>query len=415
MGLIKAGLQAAKSVAADQWKDYFSCDAIPVDTLVVKGQRKNATKGADNIISNGSVISIANGQCMMIVEQGKVVEVSAEPGEFVFDTSSEPSIFAGELGDVFANVAKRFTFGGATGNDQRIYYFNTRELTGNKYGTANPVPFRVVDPRAGIDIDISLRCFGEYSFRMINPLAFYANVCGNVKDRFMRSEIEEQLKTELLTALQPALAKISSMGIRYSEIPAHTLELTDALNEVLTEKWKELRGIEIVSIGVSSVKASEEDEAMLKELQKTAAFKDPNMAAAQLVSAQSSAMKEAAKNPNGAMMGFMGLNAASQNGGMNAQALYEMGATSTPQTSDGWTCSCGATNTGKFCSECGQPKPEVNTWTCSCGANNTGKFCSECGQPKPSQAACPSCGWKPEEGQATPKFCPECGKPFESK
>ncbi len=468
MGLIKAALGAAGGVLADQWKEYFYCEALPANILAVKGQKRTGsrssnTRGSDNIISNGSIIAVANGQCMMIVEQGKVVDVCAEPGEYTYDMSTEPSIFCGDLGEniqaVFANIGKRFTFGGEAPKDQRVYYFNTKELTGNKYGTPSPVPFRVVDQRAGIDIDIAIRCFGEYSYRITNPLLFYTNVCGNVEAGYDRSQLDGQLKTELLTALQPAFARISDMGIRYSALPGHTQELSDALNEVLSAKWRDLRGLEIVSLGVSSVKANEEDEQMIKEMQRNAAFMDPTRAAAHLVGAQASAMQSAASNQGaGAAMAFMGMNMAGGAGGMNAQSLYQMGQQQpqvqqpapAPAASNSWICSCGATATGKFCPECGakkpEPKPAGDSWVCpGCGAAVTGKFCPECGtkkpEPKPDGWVCPGCGtvnkgkfcaecgakkpagvpqykcdkcgWEPADPAHPPKFCPECGDPFD--
>ena len=443
MGLIKAALGATGGVLADQWKEYFYCEAIPSDVLAVKGRKKATGRpsnkhGDDNIITNGSVIAIADGQCMLIVEQGKVVDVCAEPGEYTYDMSTEPSIFSGDLGDgvkdVFANIGKRFTFGGEAPKDQRIYYFNTKELTGNKYGTPSPVPFRVVDQRAGIDLDIGIRCFGEYSIRLKNPLLFYTNVCGNVSEDYKTENIAGQMKTELLTALQPAFAKISEMGIRYSALPGHTLELADALNEQLSGKWRDLRGMEIVSFGVSSVKANEEDEQMIKELQRNAAFMDPTRAAAHLVGSQGDAMKAAAANTGaGPAMAFMGMGMAGQAGGMNAQNLFQMGqqqqmqmqqqaAQPTPAPApavQGWTCSCGQSGiTGNFCPNCGSPKPAVadNGWTCACGAVNKGKFCSECGAKKPAgvpQYKCDKCGWEPADPQHPPKFCPECGDPFD--
>ncbi len=430
MGLIKAALGSVGGVLADQWKEYFYCDALDSDVLVVRGQKRQSgrgsNKGSDNVISNGSVIAVADGQCMIIVDQGKIAELCAEPGEFRYDASSEPSIFAGSLGDgigdVFKAIGKRFTFGGEIPKEQRVYYFNTKELVGNKYGTPSPVPFRVVDQRAGIDIDIGIRCFGEYSYRVCNPILFYTNVCGNVNEPYTRDRIDNQLKTELLTALQPAFAKISDMGIRYSSLPGHTVEIADALNEVLSAKWRDLRGLEIVSFGVSSVKASEEDEKMLKELQRNAAFRDPTMAAAHLVGAQAAAMQDAAKNAGGAAVGFMGMNMAGQAGGFNAANLYGMGsaqpAASAPAApkGDSWTCpTCGKQATGKFCTECGTKKPE-DGWTCpSCGAVNKGKFCAECGAKKPAGALvykCDKCGWEPEDPAHPPKFCPECGDPF---
>ena len=458
MGLIKAALGAAGGVMADQWLEYFYCDALPENVMAVKGQKRSSgrssnTRGSDNIISNGSVIAVADGQCMVIVDQGKVTEFCAEPGEFKYDASTEPSLFYGKLGknilDTFKNIGKRFTFGGEAPKDQRVYYFNTKELIGNKYGTPSPVPFRVVDQRAGIDIDIAIRCFGEYSYRICDPILFYTNVCGNVSGDYTRDRLESQLKTELLTALQPAFAKISEQGIRYSALPGHTMEMADALNDVLSSKWRNLRGLEIVSFGVSSVKASEEDEAMLKELQRNAAFMDPTRAAAHLVGAQASAMQAAANNQNaGPAMAFMGMNMAGQAGGVNAQSLYQMGAQQqaapaaagwtcacgqsgitgkfcpncgkpkpAPAPAAGsWTCSCGATATGKFCPECGKPRPADTGWTCSCGAVNKGKFCAECGKPKPAgtpQYKCDKCGWEPKDPTHPPKFCPECGDPFD--
>ncbi len=436
MGLIKAALGAAGGVLGDQWKEYFYCEALPENVLATKGRKKTSGRssnknGADNIISNGSVVAVADGQCMLIVEQGKIVEVCAEPGEFVYDSSTEPSIFSGDLGEsigaVFKNIGKRFTFGGEAPKDQRVYYFNTKELVGNKYGTPSPVPFRVVDRNVGLDVDISIRCFGEYSYRISNPLLFYTNICGNVTSEYTRDKIEGQLKTELLTALQPAFAKISDMGIRYSSLPGHTMEMAQALNEVLSSKWRDLRGLEIVSFGVSSVKASEEDEKMIKELQRNAAFRDPTMAAAHLVGAQASAMQSAAANENaGPAMAFMGMNMAANAGGVNAQNLYQMGAQqqsarpaqSAAPAANAWVCpNCGASATGKFCPECGTKKPESGTWTCSCGAVNKGKFCAECGAKKPAgvpQYKCDKCGWEPDDPAHPPRFCPECGDPFDN-
>ena len=424
MGLIKAAMGAAGGVLADQWKEFFYCDAIPENVLAVKGQKKTGkrssnTKGDDNVISNGSVIAVADGQCMLIVDQGKIVDMCAVAGEYTYDMSSEPSIFTGELGEgiknVFNNMANRFTFGGEAPKDQRIYYFNTKELIGNKYGTPSPVPFRVVDQRAGIDIDVGIRCFGEYSYHISNPMLFYTNVCGNVSEEYTRDRLDSQLKTELLTALQPAFAKIGENGIRYSQLPGHTLELADALNEVLSKKWRDLRGIEIVSFGVSSVTADEEDEKMLKELQRNAAFMDPTRAAAHLVGSQGDAMKMAANNQGGAAMAFMGMNMAGQAGGMNAGNLFAMGQQqaaqqpAAPAAPAGWTCACGhAGNTGKFCAECGQPKPApAGEWKCACGAVNTGKFCANCGQPKPA-----SDEWTCACGTVNKgKFCANCGQP----
>ncbi|MBR5792109.1 MAG: SPFH domain-containing protein, partial [Ruminiclostridium sp.] len=366
MGLIQAAMGAATGVLADQWKEFFMCEEIPANVLMMKGRkatggRSSNTKGTDNIITNGSVIVVADGQCMMIVDQGQMVEFCSEPGEYIYDASTEPTVFCGNLGEgikaSFAAAAKRFTFGGEPPKDQRVYYFNTRELTGNKYGTPGPIPFRVVDQRAGIDIDISIRCFGEYSYRICDPILFYKNVTSSVAEAFTRESIDGQLKTELLTALQPAFGRISQLGIRYSALPMHTEDIAQALNEVLSEKWRKGRGLEIVSFGVSNVSASEEDEKMIKELQRNAAFMDPARAGAHLVGAQAAAMQAAAANEGaGAAMAFMGMNMAG-GAGTNAQNLFQMAqqqqqAPQTPPPApEGWTCpACGTAGiTGKFC------------------------------------------------------------------
>ena len=437
MGLIQAGLGAVGGVLADQWKEFFYCEAIPQDVLMVRGQkqitgRSSNTRGNDNIISNGSGIAVADGQCMIIVEQGKIVEICAEPGEFTYDTSTEPSIFTGNLGDsireTFKLIGKRFTYGGDTGKDQRIYYFNTKELVDNKFGTANPIPFRVVDSRMGLDIDVSLRCNGVYSYRIADPLLFYTNVCGNVSTQYDRAQLDTQLKTEFISALQPAFAKLSDLEIRPNQIIAHTTELEEAMNETLTKKWGDLRGLVIVSVALGSVTLPEADQQLIKDAQKAAMYRDPTMAAATMVGAQADAMKAAANNTAGAMTGFMGMGMAMNAGGMgagaNVQNLYAMGQQQQAQqqaaapAAAGWKCACGTVATGKFCPECGAPKPADDGWTCACGAVNKGKFCSECGAKKPAGALlykCDKCGWEPEDPAHPPKFCPECGDIFDDR
>ena len=486
MGLIKAGMGAVGGVLGDQWKEFIYCESLKPDVLVAKGRKRTSSRGRssntsseDNIISNGSTIAINDGQCMIIVENGKVVEICSEPGEFVYDASTEPSLFADGLNmqsvkNVFAQIGKRFTYGGDPGKDQRVYYFNTKEIIGNKYGTASPIQFRIVDQRIGLDVDIPIRCFGEYSYKITNPILFYTNVCSNVENEYLRSEIDGQLKSELLGALNVAFGVMSEKGVRYSALPAHAEEIGDQLNEVLSKKWRDLRGIEVVSFGVSSVKASEEDEKYIRDLQ---ALSNPNARASFLTGATGAAMQTAAANEGGAMMGFMGMGMAGMQGanmmnGINQQMGYppqggypgapqgypQQGgypgapqgmAGAAPAAPAGWTCSCGQSgNTGKFCAGCGKPKEEPKAgWTCSCGhAGNTGKFCAECGKPqqaaapagwtcscgtinqgkfcancgskKPADAPlykCDKCGWVPPDPKNPPKFCPECGDLFDER
>ncbi len=429
MGLMKAAFGAAGGTLADQWREYFYCDSMHANVLACKGAKRTSgrssnKKGDENVISNGSVIAVNEGQCMMIVQQGQIVEFAAEAGEYTWDASTEPTCFYGGFGKGLAGswdtFKRRFTFGGDTGKDQRVYYFNTKEIVGNKYGTPSPVPFRVVDANIGLDMDVSVRCNGEYSYKISDPMLFYKNVCGNVESVYTRDQLDGQLKSEFLTALQPAFARISALGIRYSALPGHTMEMSGAMNEVLSAKWAQLRGVSVVSVGVNSVTASAEDEATIKELQKSAVFRNPNMAAAHMVQAQAEAMKTAAGNENGAMMGFMGMNMAQNAGGFNAASLYQMGQQQAPQqpqqapAANTWKCSCGAENTGKFCVECGSPR--ADGWKCSCGHVNKGKFCAECGAKKPAAEPlyrCDKCGWEPEDPKNPPKFCPECGDRFD--
>ena len=458
MGLIKAGVGALGGTLADQWKEFFYCDAIDKEVLMVRGQkqitgRSSNTKGNDNIISNGSGIAVADGQCMIIVEQGKIVEVCAEPGEFTYDSSTEPSIFSGSK-ETFKTVGKRFTYGGDTGKDQRVYYFNTKELIDNKFGTPNPIPFRVVDSKIGLDVDVSVRCSGVYSYKIADPLLFYTNVCGNVSSEYRREELEGQLKSEFISALQPAFGKLSDLELRPNQIVTHNTELEEAMNTALSAKWGELRGLKVVSIALGSVTLPDEDAEMIKQLQRSAVMRDPSMGAAAMVGAQADAMRAAASNEAGAMTGFMGMGMAMNAGGMNPENLYAMGQQQAaqknaqqsqqqaenswkcscgatvngnfcpecgakkpePVVSGAWKCSCGAMATGNFCPECGAKKPADEGWTCSCGTVNKGKFCQNCGAKKPEGAPlyrCDKCGWEPEDPAHPPKFCPECGDIFD--
>jgi membrane protease subunit (stomatin/prohibitin family) len=435
MGLIRAAAGAIGGTLADQWKDYFYCDAIDADTLVVKGQkrvskRSSNTKGESNVISDGAGIAVADGQCMMIVEQGKVIELCAEPGVFTYNNKTSPSIFSGDLKEGLKGAARdaweRFTFGGGAGKDQRIYYFNTKEIIGNKYGTINPIPFKVmIDKASNMSLPVDVRCNGEYSYRIINPMLFYTTVCANIGDSYERSEIDSQLKSELMTKLQHAFAKVAAMGVDYSEIPLHTETIAEALNEALTPQWSAGRGIEVVSFGVNSVTVTEEDKLKIQNLQQSIIMSDVRLAAGNLNQAQADAMRMAASNESGAVNGFMGMNMAAMSGGMNQNELFDkaqqiqQNQTQPVQqpSPNAWTCQCGNVSEGKFCTECGAPRPAAAMgWTCVCGTLNKGKFCMECGAKKPAEAIlykCDKCGWEPEDPEKPPKFCPECGDIFD--
>lgn len=320
MGLIKAAKESVSSMLADQWREYFYCDSLSNDILAMKGKKRvsgrgSNNKGTDNIISDGSIVAVNEGQCMIIVEQGSIVEFCAEAGEFVYDNSTEPSLFGGDLGEsimnTFKSIGKRFTFGGDAGKDQRVYFFNTKEIMDNLYGTATPIPFRYIDDNIGLDMDVSIRCNGSYSFRIKDPLLFYQNVCGNVAESYNRSQILNQMKAELMTAMQPALGRVSRLRVRVSDIPFHVMELVDAVNAELSEKWEKLRGIVVVSMTMNPPSMPEDISKKISELQTTATLRNPNMAAATLAGAQAEAMKAAASNTStGPMMAFAGMDMA---------------------------------------------------------------------------------------------------------
>ncbi len=432
MGLIKAGIGAVGSVLADQWKEFFYCDSLENDVLMVKGQkrisgRSSNTKGSDNVISSGSGIAVADGQCMIIVEQGKVVEVCAEPGQFTYDSSTEPSIFSGKLGDsikeTFKLIGKRFTYGGDTGKDQRVYYFNMKEIMDNKFGTPNPFMFEVVNKRIGMSRTVQVRCNGIYSYKITDPILFYTKIAGNVSDEFRREEIDMQLKIEFISALQPAFARLTELELRPAQIPAHTNELKDAMNAALKSEWTERRGISVESIALNPITLTEEDMKKINQMEDAATMgSNPFMMAGRMTDAQANAMEAAASNEAGAMTGFMGMGMAmNQSGGFNAQQMYQAGVQQMAQQqtapANSWKCACGATVSGNFCTECGAKKPEAEGWTCSCGSVNKGKFCPTCGAKKPEGAPlyqCDKCGWKPDDPKNPPKFCPECGDRFDS-
>ena len=440
MGLIRAGVGALGGTLADQWKEFFYCDSLPNDVLMRRGEkrvsgRSSNTKGNDNIISNGSGIAVADGQCMIIVEQGKVVEVCAEPGEFTYNNSTEPSIFAGNLGDsikeTFKTIGKRFTYGGDTGKEQRVYYFNTKEIIGNKFGTPTPLMFEIVNKRIGISRTVSVRCNGVYTYVISNPLLFYTRLCGNVEKEYTRDQIDEQLKSEFIDALQPAFAVLAEQELRPAQIPGKANELKAAMNETLKQEWIDNRGICVAKIALNPITLTDEDMNMIKTLEDAANVgSNAFMMSGRMANATADAMQTAAGNSAGAMTGFMGMGMVGmggQGGFGAAQNMYNLGtqqqaaqqpAPTAPAApaADAWVCSCGATATGKFCPECGAKKPEAEGWTCTCGTVNKGKFCSECGAKRPAGAPvyrCDKCGWQPDDPAHPPKFCPECGDPFD--
>lgn len=428
-GIFGAAGTAIGGVFADQWREYFYCDSMDENTLVTKAQKRTSSKsankkGSDNIISNGSIIAVNEGQCAIIVDQGKVVELCAVPGEFQWDASTEPSLFAGKLGssivESFKTMGKRFTFGGDTAKDQRVYFFNLKEIPDNRFGTPQPVPFRiVVSEELGFKITVDVRMNGTYSYHIVDPIKFYTVVSGNVTEEYTRDRIDATLKAELITALQPAMAEVSAKRISYDQLPAYADDFAAILNEQMKDQWGK-RGIAVFSMNISTPSIPPEQRAKLQELEDNVILMNPNMGAARLIGAQGTlmtnqgeAMKAAAANEKGAVHGFAGMGMVGGMGAMGAMnpmagaaqvgaqaaSLYQMGqapqyqapvapvapAAPAAPAAGGWTCQCGNVCQDMFCSKCGSKKPE----------QPAGGFCTKCGNQYDAGAMfCSKCGNK---------------------
>lgn len=386
MGLIKAALGAITTELADQWKEYIYCDSLDLNTLVKKGEVRvsgssSNTNRSDNIITNGSKVAVNEGQFLIIVENGKIVDFTAEPGAYTYDTGTEPSLFDGGwkgLKESFAKVGKRFTYGGQPETDQRVYFINTKEIMDNKFGIGD-VPFR--DSEFGFTMKI--KGYGAYSFRITDPIMFYTNVAANVTGTFTKEKIDTQLKTEVQHNLQPVLGKIALKGIAYDKIPLFTKEIAQELNKEITADWNELRGLSIVSVAFSSIIPDDESAKKIAQFQEARVYTNAQMMGARLGAAQATAMEGAATNEAGAMAGFVGMGFAQQAGGASAAQFLNANNQGAQPVTTSWTCGCGAVNSGKFCGECGAKKPEAG---CSCGHIHS------------------------KSGPDSPKFCPECGE-----
>lgn len=417
MGLIRAAFSAASGVAADQWKEYFSADSMSNDELVVKGIKKTKgnNKGGEDIISNGSVISVSEGQVALIVEDGKIVEFCAEPGRFIWDSSSEPSMFCGGffkgLIDSFKKVGERFTFAGDRAKTQRVYYVNVKEITDNKFGTTSPM---VYDDRY-YNTALYIRYFGQFSFKISDPIVFFTQISGNVSEKYNRDALMSMCKDEFMTALDQALASLSADNVKFSQIPMKQREIANYMADTLDDEWKQRRGIEIVSVAIAKVTPDEKSRERIEQFDTNVMHSAPNAMAGGLAYAQMQAMQKAAENKAGAMTGFMGLGmmngvqgsmSASQGTLLNTAQQLSKDKDTAKAENAGWKCSCGATNYGNFCTECGGKKPSATEWKCRCGAVNSGRFCSNCGEKRSDGYQC-KCGYK---SQREFKFCPECGE-----
>lgn len=377
MGLIKAFAGTVSGSLANQWKEFYTCDSLSSEVLVKRAshmtsRRSSNTKSDTDDITKGSAIIVNDGQCAILVSQGKIIDVAAEPGAYTWEDGTSPSFFSGRFSDVVRQGWNRFTFGGQNPVQQRIYYVNTKELVGCKFGTPAPVPFRILDSNIGLDLDTSVRCNGSYTMHVTDPVVLYTAIAGNIADEFLVSDINDQLRAEFVQALQPAFAQLTGIGMRPSALPGQTKAISDAMKHELDPSWQKHYGLSLTSVQIISATIPEEDQKMLQDIQKQAVYRNGGMAGAALVQAQAEAMKTAAGNENGALMGFAGFNMAQQAGGINANQFFQnnvqgqnsgngqqtAGTASAPKPGE-WFCpKCDTKSDGNFCPKCGTPKPQ---------------------------------------------------------
>lgn len=412
MGIIKAAMSAVSGTLADQWLEVIEAVDMGDDTVFcegVKSRKGQNMKGTDGTVSNGSVIHVYANQFMMLVDGGKVVDYTAEEGYYKVDNSSQPSLFSGNFQDVLADSFERIKFGGQTPQKQKVYFVNLQEIKGLKFGTRNAINYFDNFYNA----ELFLRAHGTYSVKITDPLRFYAEAVPRNKYHVRINDINEQYLSEFLEALQSAIGQMSVDGIRISHIQSKGRELGKYMAQILDEDWKQMRGMEIQSVGIASISYDEESQKLINMRNQGAMLSDASIREGYVQSAIAHGLEAAGSNSAGAAAAFMGMGV-----GMNAaggfmstasannmaQMQMQQAAQQAKTPANGWTCGCGTVNTGKFCSECGKPVPAAG-WVCECGTKNTGKFCSECGKPAPAAEWMCTCGAK-----NTGKFCSECGK-----
>lgn len=415
MGLISAAVSSVSGVLSDSWKEVIEPDDMSDSTLLVKGvavKKGSNKKGTDNYVSNGSVIHVYPNTLMLLMDGGKIVDYSAQEGYYEVNNSSDPSIFNGELKDSVKETWKRFQFGGVPSQKQYVYYINTAEIKGIKFGTRNPVNYFDNFYNA----ELFLRAHGSYSIKITDPIKFFTEFAPKGTDRIEIKDLSEQLFNEFMDALQSAINQMSVDGVRISAITSKSRELSKYMADVLDADWNDLRGIEVCSVGLASISYDDESKALINMRNKGAMMSDPTIREGFVQSSVAQGMQAAGSNTSGAANAFMGMgmgmnaaggfmSAASQtNAAQMAQQQAAQQAAQQNQAANGWKCSCGTVNTGNFCSGCGSKKPENTSWTCSCGTTNTGRFCSNCGSPKPAGEWVCSCGTK-----NTGNFCSGCG------
>lgn len=433
MGIIKTAFNALGGTLADQWLETIEPFDMGDNTVMTCGvsvrrddRRNGNRKGSQNVISDGSVIHVYPNQFMMLIDGGKIVDYTAEEGYYQVSNSSAPSLFSGSLGDSVRDFFERVKFGGATPTAQKVYYINLQEIKGIKFGTRNPINY--FDNM--YNAELFLRAHGTYSIRITDPLRFYYEAVPRNKEIVDIKDINEQYMAEFLDALQSAINQMSADGIRISFVASKSRELSRYMADILDEDWKKNRGMEVQSVGLASISYDEESKKLINMRNQGAMLSDAAVREGYVQGAMARGFEAAGSNANGAAAGFMGIGMGMNAGGGMAgafsqanqqqmaqqQAARQQQMAQQQQEAAGWVCSCGAKNpeAAKFCPQCGGKKPEApGEWVCAeCGAKNTGKFCMNCGKPRPASGKfhCSKCGFETDNA-AGMKFCPECGDP----
>lgn len=401
MGIIRAITNAVGGGLADQWLEVIEPDQMSDHTVFAagvqmrRGERNANTKKTSAIVSNGSVIHVYPNQFMILVDGGRIVDYTAEEGYYTVNNSAEPSLFNGELGEAVKESFNRVRFGGTPPHAQRVFYINLQEIKGIKFGTTNPVNYF----DSFYNSELFLRAFGTYSIKVVDPIKFYSEAIPKDSDHVDISDINEQYLSEFLGALQAAINQLSADGVRISHVTSKNMELSRYMAQILDDDWKDLRGMEVVSVGLAGISYSEESQKLINMRNQGAMLGDPNVREGYVQGAVARGMEAAGSNSAGSMAGFMGMGfgmnagggfvgAASQANQAQRQAAtrpVEPSPAAPGTASDDWTCSCGAQNHGgKFCPNCGTPRPTV-------------RFCTNCGEKlSPNAKFCPNCGTKAE-------------------
>ncbi|MGL9809526.1 SPFH domain-containing protein [Enterococcus sp. DIV0970a] len=403
MGIIKAATSAIGGGLADQWLEVIEPDNMSDSTVMTKGvkvrrndKRGSNRKGTEDVITDGSVIHVYPNMMMLLVDGGRIIDYTAEEGYYTVKNELAPSMLNGSLKDAISETFDRFKFGGVTPQKQQVFYINLQEIKGIRFGTSSPLNYFDNFYNA----ELFLRAHGNYSLRVTDPILFYTNAIPKNKSQVDINDINEQYLAEFLTALQTAINKMSADGERISYVPSKSMELSKYMGTVLDDSWRELRGMEIVSVAVASISYTDDSVKLINMRNQGAMLGDPSIREGYVQGSVARGMESAGSNAAGATTGFVGMGM-----GMNAGG--------------GYLNQASQNNQQQMQQQQAPAQSNADHWDCpQCGTSNTGKFCSNCGTPKPTsdgpslKMKCSDCGEVIDLANGIPKFCPNCGKPF---